>query len=166
MKYLIGIFFALGMMFVATPKASAATSSAVDNFFQNKLEKYEGHILAYYTDGLHGIVGESGITHEGIDLVVEVSHGCKKVIKQWFWGTSDTEGLHGEKSVWREVGLDAKKCLKSEVLVKDAKENGWGDYLKPGMDYCVKTTNFSIKDKNQKDFKWKNKLNHWDWDRR
>ncbi len=152
MKYLISALVIFASLVFFSPKALAANSSLDDKtistssteFFQKKINHYKNRVLAYYTSGEHGIVGESGITHTGIDLVVEASHGCKNKLIQWFYGTSDTEGLHGEKSVWTKVGTNAKKCHNGEILVKDARENGWGDYFEPGMDYCVKTTNFQL----------------------
>jgi len=92
--------------------------------------------VVYYSNGLHGIVGEEGITHEGEDLVIEIAD--TKNFYQWFYGTSPTEGLHGEFSIWqRKRGPD---CLEGFKDVPNASEN-WGSYLLGG-DYCVQTTQF------------------------
>jgi len=30
------------------------------------------------------------------------------------------------------------------VLIPDARENGWGDYLTPGADYCAKSNDLAV----------------------
>lgn len=136
-KLIVPFAFVAAALFFAVPRVSAIST---DDFFKGIQDNFCGKVVAYYESGVHGIVGESGITHEGKDIVVEVSNGCKNEFIQWFWGKSDEGKIEGEKSVWRLT--DDCKCYDGEILVKNAYPS-WGTYLKPGANYCVKTTDFN-----------------------
>lgn len=113
----------------------SASSALATSPILNGHESDHG-FTAYYPDGLHGVVGEEGITHEGEDLVIEISD--TKNFYQWFYGTSSSEGQHGEFSIWqRKRGPDCPAGFKD---VPNASDN-WGSYLLGG-DYCVQTTQF------------------------
>lgn len=96
------------------------------------------NFVVYYPDGPHGIVGEDEL-HEGEDLVMR--GGGSGNFQQWFFGTSASEGLHGEHSLWMEKDPN-KDCPDDFILVPQAYP-AWGDYLQPGADYCVKTNDFN-----------------------
>jgi len=123
---------------LATLLTFASITNAADLRFKNKAE-HNPNVVAYYETGPHGIVGESGVYHEGEDIVMRA--GKSGNFQQWFYGESDeTQGKEGDHSVWL-VKKDGKDCPDHFVLVENASEN-WGDYLKPGADYCVKTNDF------------------------
>lgn len=93
------------------------------------------NVVAYYTSGPHGIIGEAEY-HEGIDLVMRT--GSNGNFQQWFYGNSASEGLHGEHSVWK---VKKKNCPRNWILVPNPYP-AWGDYLQPNVDYCVLTNGF------------------------
>lgn len=95
------------------------------------------NIVAEYDSGPHGIVGESEF-HEGADIVMRAGNSGN--FQQWFYGTSASEGLHGEHSVWR-VQKDNQKVNGDWVLVPDAYPE-WGDYLVQLVNYLVHTNNY------------------------
>lgn len=111
---------------VATPAANAAPFGAADK---------NPNVVAHFNSGPHGIPGESEF-HEGKDIVMNA--GQSGNLQQWFFGTSETEGLHGEHSLWKE---SKDGCQQNQVLIEDAHPE-WGTYLEPGADYCVKTNDF------------------------
>lgn len=94
-------------------------------------------VVAYYETGSHGIVGENDY-HQGIDLVMR--DGSNGGFQQWFYGNSTGDGLHGDHSVWR-VLKNGETCSNGWDLVKNPNP-AWGDYLTPGVDYCVHTNDF------------------------
>ena len=136
------------------------TGKMYDYKHSNKKTLLANPLVVLYPNGPHGIVGESGVDHEGIDFVIRDL--CDKwKFRQWFYGTSSTEGLHGDYSIWEPAKKCAKHlvklwnnhdrkdevrevssvCPKDWILVPNASEN-WGDYLKPNTDYCVHTEDF------------------------
>ncbi len=129
MKQITGLLALLAVAFVLPiGNASAAPVGAVG---QNP------NIVAYYPTGPHGIPGESEY-HEGMDIVMATDSNGN--FQQWFYGWSASEGLHGEHSVWK-IRKDGKDCDKGWLLYPDPYPE-WGDYLTPGVDYCVKTNDF------------------------
>ena len=95
------------------------------------------NIVANYHDGIHTIPGEQEDIHTGMDVVMRA--GKSGNFQQWFLGDSEQEGFHGEHSLWKE-SKDGT-CKNGDVLIEDA-HPGWGDYLNPEADYCVKTNEF------------------------
>lgn len=87
--------------------------------------------------GTHGIPGESE-THTGDDLVMKA--GNSGVYQQWFYGESDTEGTHGEHSVWNPAGPNG--CPDGWTFIADPHNKNWGGHFEAGVDYCVKTNDF------------------------
>ncbi len=95
------------------------------------------NVVAYYEEGDHGIVGEN-TRHWGEDVVMAT--GQNGNFQQWFYGDSEgEEGVHGEHSVWK-VSEDGT-CADNWDHVHEPYPE-WGDYLTPGVDYCVKTNDF------------------------
>lgn len=133
MKFIISLFALLSVMFMSSNSAFA-TDRLLDGRVGNP------NFVVYYPDGLHGIVGESGIRHEGEDLVMK--DGNSGNFHQWFFGTSDEEDgkLEGDFSRW-QVRKEGHDCQDDFILVPNAYPQ-WGTYLEPGADYCVKTTDF------------------------
>lgn len=101
--------------------------------------KAEGNpqIVANYPTGPHGIPGESEY-HEGADVVMRAGNSGN--FQQWFYGTSASEGLHGEHSLWKYS--ESGECNDNEVKVEVGDPSAWGDYLVDGGTYCVKTNDF------------------------
>lgn len=95
------------------------------------------NILDNYPTGPHGIIGEAEY-HEGADVVMKA--GRSGNIQQWFYGTSASEGLHGEHSNWKNVG-SATSCPAGWDFVADPYPE-WGFYLESGANYCVHTNDF------------------------
>lgn len=118
----------IAAVFFAT-KASAAPFKAADK---------NPNVVAFYETGPHGIADEPGIYHEGMDIVMKA--GKSGNFQQWFYGFADENGgvIEGDHSVWR-VAKDG--CSNGWTRIEDAYPE-WGDYLKPGADYCVKTNDF------------------------
>jgi hypothetical protein len=97
------------------------------------------HIVAFYTSGRHEIPGEENDNHYGNDIVMR--SGKSGNFQQWFYGTSDKKGLHGEHTVWKvKKGND---CQNGWMEIRQAYPQ-WGDYLEPNTDYCVKTNEFHV----------------------
>lgn len=119
--------------------SSAGIAYAVPQMLNGK--ESDPNFVVYYPDGPHGIVGESGIDHEGEDLVMRA--GKSGNFEQWFFGTSPEEGLHGEHSIWQVKRHG--ECPDDFVLVPNAFPE-WGDYLEPDTGYCVKTNDFNAND--------------------
>lgn len=116
---------------------SAAFAAPFNPSFQNP------NVVAYYTSGSHGIVGESDY-HSGTDLVMQ--NGKSGNLQQWFYGSSAENGgnVEGDHSVWIDVG-SATSCQGGAVLVVNAYAANWGSYLTPGDNYCVRTNDFNQK---------------------
>lgn len=131
MKLIVSLFI-LAVALTAASSKAIATDRLLDGRETNP------NFVVYYPTGLHGIVGESGITHEGEDLVMRA--GKSGNFLQWFFGTSqEGEGLEGDFSRW--LVKEGNKCPDDFILVPDAFPE-WGTYLQPNTDYCVKTTDF------------------------
>ncbi len=128
MKKLITGGISLMIMFVLVGTA-AASFKANDNNPQQ---------VAYYPTGPHGIPGEDEY-HEGSDLVER--NGGSGNFQQWFYGTSESEGLHGDHTVWK---ISKSGCPEGWLLILQPYPE-WGDYLTPDVDYCVKTNDFKSK---------------------
>ncbi len=92
-----------------------------------------GQVVANYPTGPHAIVGEPEL-HLGLDIVVKLNE--KGDFLQCFSGTSPSAGQHVVYSYWRNVGTSTT-CNSGEILVPNANP-GWGDYLTPNSNYCVK----------------------------
>ncbi len=120
------------------------STTAIANGFTLANRADNPNTVAYYPSGLHGIVGEPGINHEGEDLVMKA--GKSGNFLQWFCGTADENGgvQEGEFSLWQEKE-EGKSCPDNFIEVDNAYP-AWGDYLKPGADYCVKTHDFTCKE--------------------
>ena len=122
------------VVFVLTLTLSVNNVFAVDPILSG--HESDPRFIVYYGSGLHGIVGEEGTAHQGEDLIIRVDDTLS--FYQWFYGTSPTEGLHGEFSHW--VNKRGPSCFEGYIEVRNAYEQ-WGSYLASG-DYCVKTTQF------------------------
>jgi hypothetical protein len=123
--------------------AVAATASSTTAFATDRLldgRSTNPNFVVYYPDGPHGIVGESGILHEGEDLVMRA--GQSGNFLQWFYGRAEENGgqIEGDFSRWLAL-KEGHKCPDDFILVPDAYPE-WGTYLEPNTDYCVKTTDF------------------------
>ncbi|KKQ66827.1 MAG: hypothetical protein US86_C0003G0070 [Candidatus Daviesbacteria bacterium GW2011_GWA2_38_24] len=130
MYKLIAVALALGLVgSIGVNNASAAPFNAADK---------NPNVVAFYETGPHGIVGESEF-HEGRDLVMEA--GKSQVFQQWFLGTSASEGLHGEHSVWRPK--DNGTCPSNWIFFPEPFPE-MGDYFEPGQDYCVMTHDYGV----------------------
>lgn len=127
MKTLFMSLLALAVFLSGSSMAYAAPFNAEGN----------PNIVANYPTGPHGIIGEAEF-HEGADVVK--LNGKSGNLQQWFYGTSASEGLHGEHSNWKNVGT-ATSCSQGWDLVVDPYPE-WGDYLEPGSNYCVRTNDF------------------------
>jgi hypothetical protein len=108
----------------------------------NKMAEHNPQVVAYYPgpDDIHGIVGEDE-KHTGWDLVKK--NGNSGSFQQWFYGESETEGLHGEHSLWK-VSKDGT-CPDNFHLVYNDYENSnsfWGKHLEDDTYYCVMTHDF------------------------
>ena len=129
-----GIFFLslLAAFFLATTRVSAVVTfdhcCKVDCNRLNRLP----NVVACYESGTHGIVGQSE-THTGADYVKKLGNYN---LFQFFCGTSPSEGVHREVSLWK-LARD-NQCPSGWILLQDPHPE-WGDYLKPGANYCVKT---------------------------
>lgn len=132
MKKGVFLLSLLAAFFLATTGVSAVVTfdhcCKVDCNRLNRLP----NVVACYESGTHGVVGQSE-THTGADYVKKLGNDN---LFQFFCGTSESEGLHREVSLWK-LARD-KKCPSSWILLEDPHPE-WGDYLKPGADYCVKT---------------------------
>lgn len=97
-------------------------------------------IVAFYEEGTHGIPGQT-YTHEGKDVVMKA--GESPVVQQWFVGTSQEEGFHGEHSVWKlsKDGTCHPNWFKMIVTGPEG-NNYWGDVMEPGATYCIHTNQF------------------------
>lgn len=124
MNKITAIGVSLLMLFGTTGAALAAPSN------QNP------HVVADYQTGTHGIVGEND-THTGSDVVMQTGNNGN--FQQWFYGTSPTDGVHGDHSVWK-VSQDGS-CPANWDVVQNANP-AWGDYLTPNVNYCVHTNDF------------------------
>lgn len=118
------------MLFLGAPVALAApTNTPKGNNNPN--------VVAFYTTGDHGIVGEYSL-HTGADLVMAA--GKSGNFQQWFTGNGDgTLTYEGDHSVWKSVGTSTS-CPKGWSLVVNAQKD-WGSYLQPG-NYCVHSNDF------------------------
>lgn len=98
-------------------------------------------IVANYPDGDHGIVGEP-FKHTGSDVVMKT--GDNGNFQQWFYGFSEQEGgiIEGDHSLWK-VSKDGTCPNDKWVLVEEPYPE-WGDYLEPGVDYCVLTNDYHV----------------------
>lgn len=151
LKFLLPTLFVGAFTLATAPKIQAITVDEVFDKIRNELATIKGNkVVADYSSGLHGIPGEFE-NHEGRDIVVQIGKDCKNFFKQFFWGTSPSEGLHGVLSEWRIADKEGV-CPKGEILVRDAFPE-WGDYLEPGRDYCVKNTIFKSLEEMKKDVK-------------
>jgi hypothetical protein len=127
----------LPLILVALFFLAAKTASAVVTFNHcckidcQRLSR-NPKIVACYESGTHGIVGQSE-THTGADYVKKLGNFN---LFQFFCGTSPSEGLHREVSLWK-LARD-KQCPSGWILLEKPFP-AWGDYLKPEADYCVKT---------------------------
>ena len=97
-------------------------------------------VVADYSSGTHGIVGEDA-THTGSDVVMQAGNSGN--FQQWFNGatTESTVTSEGDHSVWQSVG-DATSCNPGWDLVTNANQS-WGSYLQPG-NYCVHTNDSQV----------------------
>ena len=120
--------------------ALAASAIFVAPAMAAPLNSNSSNIVANYSSGDHGIVGESS-THTGADVVMKAGNSGN--FQQWFSGTSAENGgiTEGDHSVWKNVG-SATSCNGGGVLVTNAYP-AWGSYLQPGANYCVKTNDSS-----------------------
>lgn len=129
MKFAIAVMV-LALVALMSPSAAlAAPFNAADTNPQ---------VVAFYPQGPHGIVGENEY-HSGIDLVMK--RGNSGNFQQWFYGTSTVDGLHGVHSVWNESPDGT--CPENWYLVPNPNP-AWGDYLTPGVDYCVHNNLFHV----------------------
>jgi hypothetical protein len=126
LKKIIGSLFVFVMLFGVVGTASAIAFPNEDN----------PNLVAYYTTGPHGIPGVAE-HHEGMDAVLRL--GSNGNFQQWFFGTSESEGLHGHHTVWKIEGPNG--CANGWLLVPTPYPE-WGDYLTPGVNYCVKTNDY------------------------
>lgn len=128
MKKLTAIFSALVISFFGVTSAFAAPFNSNNP-----------NIVANYSSGDHGIVGEPYL-HQGADVVMRAGNSGN--FQQWFYGTSEENGgiTEGDHSVWINVGTKTN-CPGHAVLVASAYP-AWGDYLQPGANYCVSTNDF------------------------
>ncbi len=126
----IKIFFAMLFSLVLSVSTLSVASAAPFNAENNP------NIVANYPTGPHGIVGDSEY-HEGADVVMK--DGNSPTLQQWFYGTSASNGLHGDHSVWK-VSKDGT-CPDNWILFPQAYPS-MGDYLEPGADYCVMTNEY------------------------
>lgn len=97
------------------------------------------NIVAYYPgpNDVHGIPQETE-EHRGADLVIK--SGNSNNFQQFFYGTSTSEGTHGEHTTWNYVGTDPNyECPPGWDLYPD---DYGGDYLTEGY-YCVKTNDYA-----------------------
>lgn len=131
MRILQVIAFSSLLMGLAVTSAFAAPTN------NNKADN-NPQVVAYYTSGTHGIVGENA-THTGTDLVMQA--GQSGNFQQWFTGnsTQSSNPTEGDHSVWLWVG-QATSCDSGWNLVVNANAS-WGSYLQPG-NYCVHTNDF------------------------
>lgn len=132
MKKVISLFAFAAMLVFATPALASPTNINKGN--------NNPQVVAFYTSGDHGIVGESA-THTGSDLIMQAGNSGN--FQQWFTGTS-TEGVteEGDHSLWKNVG-NSTSCPSGSDLVVNAYP-AWGDYLQPGANYCVRTNDFNV----------------------
>ncbi len=99
-------------------------------------------IVANYSEGEHGIPGQT-YTHEGKDVVMKA--GNSPVVQQWFVGTSEEEGFHGEHSVWK-LSKDGT-CPPNWFQMTPTEPDGgnyWGDVMEFGQTYCIMTNQFLL----------------------
>lgn len=132
MKKLLVVSACLGLFLVAAKPAGAVFETSCCKINCEKLNKYP-HTVACYESGDHGIPGQSE-THTGADVVKSYFNG--KFLYQFFCGTSASQGLHREISLWKVT--KNKKCATGWLLYENPYP-AWGDYLIPDADYCIKT---------------------------
>jgi len=132
MKKIFVLVSLAGLFFVTASSARAAVQ--LDHCCKIDCQKLNRNpkVVACYESGTHGIIGQSE-THTGADYVKQLSCGN---LFQFFCGSSPSEGLHREISLWK-LARD-ERCPNGWILLKDPHPE-WGDYLKPEADYCVKT---------------------------
>ncbi len=132
MKKAIFLLSLTALFLLATKSAAAVVTfdhcCKVDCNRLNRLP----NVVACYESGTHGIIGQSE-THTGADYVKKLGNYN---LFQFFCGTSPSEGVHCEVSLWK-LAKD-KECPSGWILLEDPYPE-WGDYLKPGANYCVKT---------------------------
>ena len=131
-KILMGI---ISVFCLLTLSASPAEASPEN---ENKAVN-NPQVVAYHPEGVHAVVGEEGDTHTGSDLVMQAGEGG--VFQQWFLGESESEGSHGEHSVW--VPATNGECANGWVYVTEPYPE-WGDYFPAGVDYCVHTNDYAL----------------------
>ncbi|HUW24770.1 MAG TPA: hypothetical protein VMW04_04055 [Patescibacteria group bacterium] len=131
MKKIAFLAFLAGLLLVV---AQPAAATSLDNCCKVDCQKLNKNpkIVACYESGTHGIVGQSE-THTGVDYVKQLSCGN---LFQFFCGSSPSEGLHREISLWK-FARD-QRCPTGWILLENPYPE-WGDYLKPEANYCVKT---------------------------
>jgi hypothetical protein len=128
-KLIIGLVVGVLMSFGAAQSVEAGPFKAENN----------PQIVANYDSGPHGIPGESE-HHVGADVVLQAGKSGNFI--QWFVGHSDSEGHHGEHSVWK-VKKDNQDC-KDNWLLYPQPNPDWGDYLVENADYCVMTNDYLV----------------------
>lgn len=126
MKKIVSTFFAAILFLTATTGAFAAPNNP------NKAEN-NPNVVANYPLGLHAIPTDPITYLIGTNLVEK--RGNSGQIQAWYTG----EDGHGVHSVWN-ISKNGT-CPEGWVLIENAYPS-WGDYLKPGSDYCVKTNTF------------------------
>lgn len=124
-KILTGLFALLVALTVVSVAYAAPNN-------QSKAEN-NPNVVAYYEDGLHAIPTDPIQYLEGTNLVTR--RGNDGQIQAWYTGADGT-GYH---SVWN-YSKDGT-CSGDWVLIENAYP-GWGDYLTPDADYCVKVNAF------------------------
>jgi hypothetical protein len=126
MKKILGSLTALALL-MGSGTALAAPFKAQNN----------PQIVANYPDGLHGIPGETE-DHEGADVVMRAGNSGN--FQQWFYGTSASESLHGDHSVWK-LSKDGT-CPNGWLKMANTADNFWGNYLVTDGIYCIHTNDF------------------------
>jgi len=130
-KRLINVVLAIAIMLsTSSPIAFAAPFKA----------KYNPQIVANYNSGDHGIPGEPFL-HQGADVVMLAGKSWN--VQQWFYGYSEENGgiIEGDHSVWKlsKNGQCPTDTTAVTVSTDPASSNYWGNYLKDGTTYCVRT---------------------------
>ena len=118
------------LSFVLVGLAFTTVSAAPNN--ANKAEN-NPHVVAYYPLGLHAIPFDPILYVVGTDLVTE--RGNSGQIEAWYTAADG----HGYHSVWNIAKKDS--CNGDKVFIPNAYPS-WGDYLVPGVDYCVDVNAF------------------------
>ncbi|RJR25970.1 hypothetical protein C4578_00250 [Candidatus Microgenomates bacterium] len=135
MKKLFFLFLlTLGVFLFSANPALAVNNSCTDccRVNCNFLFKLP-NTVACYESGRHEIPG-LGSEFYGTDVVKTI--GCGGII-QYFCGTTPSGEQKRIISVWQVARRDT--CPNGWVKVEDPHPE-WGDYLVPGVDYCVHNT--------------------------